>query len=100
MGHAPNRKEVKKILSRLREKIEKEECFTCDCLHALLMQLQLDIDEDMGDLFESFAVPRSMMHACLGCTPCVPSQLYSEYICKQEGGRRKSRRTGSLASNV
>lgn len=100
MGYAPSRKEVKRILSKLRDKVEREECFSCDCLHALLMQLQLDVDEDMGDLFDSFAVPRDMMHACLGCTPCIPSQLYSDYIRKQESGRHQSRQTGSLASSV
>lgn len=84
MSKAPTRKEIAAYLHRLRTKVEREECYSCDCLHGFLMQLQLDIDEDMGDLFDAFAVPRSMLHPCMGCVPCFPGELYSEYILKQQ----------------
>jgi len=85
MGKTPNRRQVKKLLAKLRGRIDREECYTCDSMHGFLMQIQLDIEEDMGDLFEAFQVPGNTMHACLACTPCPPGETYSEYILKQEG---------------
>lgn len=99
MGYAPSRKEVRKLLAKLSDRVKHEECFTCDCLQGFLMQLQLDVDEDMSDLFELLEVPRESMHPCMGCDPCVPGALYAEYILKQEGGRNR-KHNGALNASM
>ncbi len=73
-------KEVKALLARLKESIEKEECSSCDCLQGLITQIELDATEDVTHLTAPFVVPREKMHPCLGCDPCPPGALYSDYI--------------------
>ncbi len=80
------RKHVEKLVGKLLGKLQREECFTCDCLHAFLMQLRLDADgEEVGELLARHAVPSESMHPCLGCRPCLPSEAFADYIRKQQG---------------
>ncbi len=93
MGHPPSRKEVKKWLTKLCARIDRHECHTCDCFQGFVMQLRLDADENMDDLFQPLEVSTDQMHPCLGCSPCPPGEIYSQYILAQEGkgGKNKSR---------
>ena len=72
--------EVKAILTRLKESIIKEECWSCDCLQGLITQLELDAAEDVTHITAPLVVPREKMHACLGCDPCPPGALFADYI--------------------
>ena len=44
------RQGVTDIIDRLREVVEKDDCWTCGCLQGLVVQLELDADEDVTDL--------------------------------------------------
>ena len=72
--------EVKVILTRLKESVEKQECWSCDCLQGLITQIELDSAEDVTHLTAPFVVAHEKMHACLGCDPCPPGALFADYI--------------------
>lgn len=72
--------EVKVILAKLKESVEKEECWSCDCLQGLVTQVELDAAEDVKHLTAPFVVPHEKMHVCLGCDPCPPGELFADYI--------------------
>ncbi len=73
-------KEVKALLVRLKESVEKEECWSCDCLQGLITQIELDATEDVTHLTAPFVVDKENMHPCLGCDPCPPGALFADYI--------------------
>jgi hypothetical protein len=73
-------KEVKALLARLKESVEKEECWSCDCLQGLLTQIELDATGDITHLTAPFVVPNEKMHPCLGCEPCPPGAIFADYI--------------------
>jgi hypothetical protein len=72
--------EVKELLDRLSAATTREECRSCDCLQGFIVQLELDAAEDVRGLTEAFKVSREQVHGCLGCEPCPPAELFSEYI--------------------
>ena len=77
--------EVESLLEPLKQSSQKEECWSCDCLQAYLVQMELDCDDDISALISQYKVPTDKMHGCLGCAPCPPAEVYSEYLKKQNG---------------
>ena len=83
--------QVETFLNRLRKSITRKECETCDCLQGLLTQFELDCPE-AAEAVESLKVPCEEMHGCLGCDPCPPAALFSEYLRwqnRKEGGQHE-----------
>jgi hypothetical protein len=72
--------DVEVLLGRLRGLVEKQECWSCDCLQGLITQLELDVAGDVSHVTASFKVPREKLHSCLGCDPCPPAALFAQYI--------------------
>ena len=74
------RQRVADIINRLKEVVEKEDCWTCGSLQGLVVQLELDADEDVSDITGPLKVHRDDMHASLGCDPCQSGLLFAEYL--------------------
>ena len=74
------RKDAQELLAKLRRAFRHEPCRTCDCTQGMLVQLELDAAEDIGDLTAELKVPREQMHSCLGCDPCPGGALYADYL--------------------
>lgn len=74
------RTRVKELLDDVLRCLPHEECETCECLHGLITQLELDAQDDVSDLIETLKVPKQQMHDCLGCSPCLPSDAFANYI--------------------
>jgi len=74
---------VQILLERLKESAGKEECGACDCFQGLLVQLELDAAEDVTELTDPLKRPRERMHGCLGCDPCPPGALFTEYLWRK-----------------
>jgi len=77
-----NLKEVKSLLEQLKSSAHKEECWSCDCLQGFLVQLKFDSLDDIDATISPLKVPRTKMHSCLGCIPCPPAEVYSDYMKK------------------
>jgi hypothetical protein len=77
-----SRKEVEKIVERVKNEASKPQCLTCDCFQGFLVQLEMDCPQDVGDIVNPLKVPKEKMHGCLGCVPCPAGELFSEYIRK------------------
>jgi hypothetical protein len=54
--------EVRAILEALRAAIERDECWTCDCMQGFLTQLELDAEQGVKALLMPLKVSRSQMH--------------------------------------
>ena len=80
MKPGPTIDEARAITEKLEKLVEKEECWSCDCLQGLLTQLELDSPDDLTRVTESLKTARNEMHGCLGCDPCPPAELFAEYI--------------------
>ena len=74
------RQRVADIIKRLKEVVEKEDCWTCGSLQGLVVQLELNADEDVSDITGPLKVHRNDMHPSLGCDPCQSGLLFAEYL--------------------
>ncbi len=63
-----------------------EECATCECYLGYLTQLKLDSDQEASRYLEENIPDRGLIHSCLGCDPCAPGILYSNYLRKNSSG--------------
>lgn len=72
---------VKDYLDSLAEDWGVEKCRQCECLQGVLVQIKLDWPEleDEVDRFVSKEV-----HSCLGCEPCQPAEVWTEYLKEKE----------------
>ena len=80
MKRKPSADDVKILLQELRASVPRAECWSCDCLQGLVVQLELDAGDDAAHLIHPLRVPRSQMHGCLGCAPCPPASAFAEYL--------------------
>jgi hypothetical protein len=60
-------------------------CRGCECLHGLLAELRLSLEElpvaaDQARLLEAVRTVKrpEELHACLGCQPCLPGDLLAD----------------------
>jgi hypothetical protein len=80
MKRKPSADDVKILLQELRASVPRAECWSCDCLQGLVVQLELDAGDDVAHLTHPLRVPRSQMHGCLGCAPCPPASAFAKYL--------------------
>lgn len=85
----PTEEKSRRILARLRAVVRHDSCWTCDCLHGLLTELQLDTEQDPKSVTEIMTFPSDPTHGCLGCDPCPPAELHVEYLREKQAHRRK-----------
>ena len=74
--------EIKIHLEDLKQSAIKSECSTCECYQGFIAQLEVDTSENIGDFVALFSVPDEKLHKCLGCKPCPPADLYTNYLMK------------------
>ena len=72
------------LLLGSEESFTHDLCPSCECFLAYLAQLRIDTDPADKDLFIPFKVERTAMHKCLGCNPCPPGKLYTDYMQKNQ----------------
>jgi hypothetical protein len=72
--------EAQRLLSRLEQAAEREACWSCECLQEFITQLELDAAKDTKPFLEVYEVRRERLHGCLGCRPCPPAELYTQYL--------------------
>lgn len=77
--------EIKILLQTAEDSFPHGQCNTCECLLGYIAQLRIDSDSADKDLFIPFKVDRASMHRCLGCDPCPPGDLYTDYMLKKQG---------------
>ena len=77
MGQQVTVEEARRIVDDLRNRIPREECWTCDCLQGLLTQLDIDGNPDVAGVLRSLKGPAVGMHGCLGCDPCPPGAVFA-----------------------
>jgi hypothetical protein len=54
--------QVRTMLEALRAAIEREECWTCDCMQGFLTQLELDAEQGAKEMLDPLKVSRTQMH--------------------------------------
>jgi hypothetical protein len=80
MKQKPSADDVRILLQGLRASVPRAECWSCDCLQGLVVQLELDTGDDVAYLIDPLRAPRSHMHGCLGCVPCPPASAFAKYL--------------------
>ncbi len=83
MKRGLSKSETARILRKLKESAPLEECLTCECFQGLIAQLEVDAPFDISELAASLQVADSDLHKCLGCDPCPPADVYTEYLIEK-----------------
>ena len=76
--------EVKTLLERHIQSAIKIDCWSCECFQGFIAQLEVDSAQDINDLVDLFKSTNDKLHACLGCDPCPPAELHTEYLMKNK----------------
>jgi hypothetical protein len=72
--------EIKSLLERHIQSAIKNECWTCECFQGFITQLEIDSTIDIYNLVDLFKIVDENLHKCLGCKPCPPADLFTEYL--------------------
>lgn len=71
---------VEMLLTELKASLTRPECRTCECFQGFLAQLEGDCEPAALPLIQSMEVADAQLHACLGCDPCPPADVYTRYL--------------------
>ena len=77
---------VKDLISKAEIAFRHQECSTCECYLGYITQLEIDAGPEARAFLENYTPPRDQQHTCLGCDPCSPGILYSDYLRKKTAG--------------
>jgi hypothetical protein len=72
--------EVKLRIGSAIDAFPHEACETCECYLGYLAQLSMDTNAAGRALVAAHQVERAQIHACLGCDPCPPADLFAAYL--------------------
>ena len=72
--------EARLLLDRLEQAATLEACWRCECLQGFITQLELDAASDVKSLLQQYEVRKERVHGCLGCQPCAPADVFSQYL--------------------
>lgn len=75
--------QVQEIIKQSQYSFRHEECATCECYLGFLAQLELDGDQEIREYLAALKPSRENIHSCLGCDPCPPGILYTDYLGKK-----------------
>jgi hypothetical protein len=75
--------DVKILIKKAEDCFRHEECANCECYLGYVAELQLDSDFEAQQYLKACQPPREEIHACLGCDPCAPGILYTDYLRKK-----------------
>jgi len=73
-------REVESLVETLKNSVTRPECRTCECFQGFLAQLEEDCEPGALPIIRSIEVPDGLLHACLGCDPCPPADVYTRYL--------------------
>ena len=70
---------IQNFCNKIKKTAIKNDCWTCECLQGFVTQLLIDLkNEDIHELKK--LIIDTPLHSCLGCDPCPPGALYTEYL--------------------
>lgn len=73
---------VKELIKKAEDSFRHEECRNCECYLGYITQLRIDSDPEAKEFLAGYIPPKEQIHSCLGCDPCPPGILYSNYLKK------------------
>jgi hypothetical protein len=76
------KKDVDALLGRLTREVTRRECWSCECLHGFIAQMEVDATRGAKPLLAKHKVPPAKIHACTGCEPCPPARIFAEYLMR------------------
>ena len=71
------------MINNAESSFHHRECATCECYLGFIAQLELDGDQETREYLEAYKPLREKIHACLGCDPCSPGVIYTDYLRKK-----------------
>lgn len=77
------KKGVAALLGRLQKEVTRPECWSCECLHGFIAQMEVDAAREVKPLLAKYKVPPAKIHACTGCEPCPPARIFAEYLMRK-----------------
>ncbi len=77
------KEDVAALLKRLEQEEPRRRCWSCECLQGFIAQLELDAADDAKPLLARHKTTPKNIHACLGCEPCPPADLFAEYLMRK-----------------
>lgn len=75
--------QIKELVTKAETSFRHDECATCECYLGYITQLEIDADQEGRQFLKETMPPREEIHSCLGCDPCPPGILYSDYLRKK-----------------
>ena len=72
--------EVRELINKAEVSFRHEECAACECYQGYVTQLKIDSGPEAQQFLNGYEPDRDQIHACLGCDPCAPSILYTNYL--------------------
>jgi hypothetical protein len=72
--------DVKDLINKAEESFRHDECAACECYLSYVAQLEMDSDSEGQGYLKDYQPARDQIHACLGCDPCAPGILYTNYL--------------------
>ncbi|GER80718.1 MAG: hypothetical protein M5U11_09705 [Anaerolineales bacterium] len=78
------RAELQELLQAAVQSQPHRLCPTCELFLTYIAHLRRDSDSADNDLFAPLKVPYKDMHKFIGCRPCPPGLLYTEYIKRKQ----------------
>lgn len=84
MAREINKEYLERLLEDLKGSVTRQECWSCECLQGLLVQLEIDFKDVLPCAgLEELKVGLEETHKCLGCEPCGPGEVYTEYLLEE-----------------
>jgi hypothetical protein len=75
--------DIEALLDRLRREVTRRECRSCECLQGFISQMERDAAQDAKPLLAKHRVVPKKIHACLGCEPCPPAEIFAKYLLRK-----------------
>jgi hypothetical protein len=80
MANRLTRDEVRVLLEQARQSFPHDDCLTCECFLGYLAQLGIDAGEEINSLLDEMGIDYHHAHSCMGCDPCPPADLFTDYL--------------------
>ena len=77
------KRRVAALLDQLTSSVTRQECWSCECLQGFLAQMELDATPAAKLLAARRKVTCKEIHACRGCEPCPPAQIFAAYLLRK-----------------
>ena len=75
--------DAKKLIRKTEESFRHDECATCEYFLGYVTQLEIDSDPEGQKFLQESKPDQDQIHSYLGCDPCAPEILYTNYLKKR-----------------